>query len=131
MAGNRCHIPPAQKWLVITMATHGCMKGPAIHDATGISVRTIYCILSTWRSTGKVVRVPLELGRPRILTALDVSFLEGLVERTPDIYTFELQQALANVMGIEVDKKTIRNALLRRGYTRKVMCLLSFCLCVS
>lgn len=43
-----------------------------------------------------------------------LKFLEDLVERAPDIYTFELQNAL------EVDKNTIRDALFRRGYTRKV-----------
>ncbi|KAJ7687051.1 hypothetical protein B0H17DRAFT_1264894 [Mycena rosella] len=117
--GNRRHIPEEQKQLVVIMAH--TMAPKDIAAATGIHRRTINRILETWRETGKCVRRPLELGRPRILTTFDVSFLEGLVLRTPDIYTFELQQALFVHTGLNVDKDTLRNALIRRGYTRKTV----------
>ncbi|KAJ7793161.1 hypothetical protein B0H14DRAFT_2174534, partial [Mycena olivaceomarginata] len=42
-------------------------------------------------------------------------------KETPDIYLFELQNALAEATGLDVDKNTIRDALFRRGYTRKVV----------
>ncbi|KAF8208068.1 hypothetical protein K438DRAFT_1574587 [Mycena galopus ATCC 62051] len=120
--GNRHHIPEEQKKLVVIMAQKIPPMPPKdIAAATNIHIRTIYRILETWCETGKCVRRPLELGRPRILTAFDVSFLEGLVLRTPDIYTFELQQALFVHTGLDVDKDTIRNALIRRGYTRKTV----------
>ncbi|KAJ6524183.1 Homeodomain-like protein, partial [Mycena capillaripes] len=114
------HIPRAQKQLVVIMKANGSPR-EQIAEATGFHIRTVDRILSTWRATGKVARVPLQLGRPRILTSLDVLFLEGLVERTPDIYLFELQNALAEATGLDVDKNTIRDALFRRGYTRKVV----------
>ncbi|KAJ7108311.1 hypothetical protein C8R44DRAFT_636892 [Mycena epipterygia] len=119
MPGNRRHIPREQKQLVVIMANY---KAPQeIADATQIHVRTVRRILQTWRTTGNCVRIPLELGRPRILTAFDVDFLEGLVLRTPDIYTFELQRALLLNTGLNVAKSTIRDAIIRRGYTRKTV----------
>ncbi|KAJ7165217.1 hypothetical protein C8R46DRAFT_834795, partial [Mycena filopes] len=107
--GNRRHIPEEQKQLVVIMATEMPLKD--IAAATKINLRTVQRILETWRETGRCVRRPLEAGRPRILTAFDVSFLEGLVLRTPDIYTYELQRALFVQTGLDVDKDTIRNAL--------------------
>ncbi|KAJ7870636.1 hypothetical protein B0H14DRAFT_2345581 [Mycena olivaceomarginata] len=122
MPGNRRHIPVDQKKLVVIMASNKKPKEiKEIADATGISVRTVQRILEKWRTTGNCVKIPLELGRPRILTALDVDFLEGLVLRTPDIYTFELQRALFLTTGLDVCKETIRVALIRRGYTRKTV----------
>ncbi|KAJ7612010.1 hypothetical protein DFH06DRAFT_1015558 [Mycena polygramma] len=119
MAGNRRHIPDEQKRLVLVMASNTRPKD--IAAATKIDIRTVYRIMETWRDTGKCTRRPLEMGRPRILTAFDVSFLEGLVLRTPDIYTWELQKALFIHTGLEVHKDTIRRALIRRGYTRKTV----------
>jgi hypothetical protein len=73
MPGNRRHIPVDQKKLVVIMASNKKPKEiKEIADATGISVRTVQRILEKWRTTGNCVKIPLELGRPRILTALDV-----------------------------------------------------------
>ena len=44
-----------------------------IENATGISVRTVQRVRKLWLSTGRVVRRPLEKGRRRILTSLEVS----------------------------------------------------------
>ncbi|KAK7020933.1 hypothetical protein R3P38DRAFT_3548305 [Favolaschia claudopus] len=114
--GNRRHIPKEQKQLITTMSAH--MSVPDIAAATDISERTIYRIIRTWRTTGDHVRIPLQLGRPRILTSFDVAYLEGLVARTPDIYLFELQECLYEATGLDVAKTTIRDALLRMGYVR-------------
>ncbi|KAJ7077936.1 hypothetical protein C8R44DRAFT_654861 [Mycena epipterygia] len=120
MPGNRRHIPLEQKQLFVVMANHKTPK--EIAKVTNTSERTVQRVLQKWRTTGQCVRIPLELGRPRILTALDISFLEGLVLRTPDIYTFELQRALFVNTGLGIAKSTIRDALIRRGYTRKTVC---------
>ncbi|KAK6981442.1 hypothetical protein R3P38DRAFT_3234215 [Favolaschia claudopus] len=98
------------------MSAH--MSVPDIAAATNISERTIYRIIRTWRTTGDHVQIPLQLGRPRILTSFDVAYLEGLVARTPDIYLFELQECLYEATGLDVAKTTIRDALLRMGYVR-------------
>ncbi|KAK6971351.1 hypothetical protein R3P38DRAFT_3242555 [Favolaschia claudopus] len=98
------------------MSAH--MSVPDIAAATDISERTIYRIIRTWRTTGDHVRIPLQLGRPRILTSFDVAYLEGLVARTHDIYLFELQECLYEATGLDVAKTTIRDALLRMGYVR-------------
>jgi hypothetical protein len=44
-------------------------------------------------------------------------FLEGCIERTPDIYLSELQQALNEACGINISEVTI--ALHHRGFSRK------------
>ncbi|KAK7041106.1 hypothetical protein R3P38DRAFT_346857 [Favolaschia claudopus] len=85
MSGNRRHIPKEQKDLIVVMAHH--KSATEIADETGISLRTVQRVLRKWRQTGSTVRIPIELGRPRILTALEVDYLEGLVLRTPDVYT--------------------------------------------
>ncbi|KAJ7826046.1 hypothetical protein B0H14DRAFT_2368540 [Mycena olivaceomarginata] len=119
MVGNRRHIPREQKDLVIVMSARKTPK--EIAADTMMDVGTVRQILRLWRTTGSTVRIPLELGRPRILTALEVDYLEGLVIRTPDIYTFELQHALFLHSGLKVSKNTIRDAIIHRGYTRKTV----------
>ncbi|KAF8210949.1 hypothetical protein K438DRAFT_1457520, partial [Mycena galopus ATCC 62051] len=107
--GNRRHIPREQKDLVVTMARR--LTPQQIAEATMISEHTVQQILLKWRTTGSTVQIPLELGRPRILTAFEVDYLEGLVLRTPDIYTYELQHALFMQTGLEISKHAIRDAL--------------------
>ncbi|KAJ7025432.1 hypothetical protein C8F04DRAFT_926867, partial [Mycena alexandri] len=107
--GNRRHIPKEKKDLIVVMANHRTPQELA--DITYISERTIQRVLRNWHRTGSTVKVPVQAGRPRVLTALDVNFLEGLVQRTPDIYTWELRRALFLQTGLEVSKGTIRNAL--------------------
>ncbi|KAJ6505442.1 hypothetical protein C8R45DRAFT_817648 [Mycena sanguinolenta] len=115
--GNRCHIPAEHKQLFTTMANY--LKPKQIATAAHVNVRTVQRVLKLWCTTGKHARIPLELGRPRILTQFDISYLEGLILRTPDIYLCELQQHLFESTGLAVTQNTIRNALLRRRYTRK------------
>ena len=71
MAGNYQYISEQEKKLVITMSLCG-MKVKDIELATGIACHTIKRWRSLWKSTGKVVRHPLERGRPRVLTSLEV-----------------------------------------------------------
>ncbi|KAF8803807.1 hypothetical protein BYT27DRAFT_7108568 [Phlegmacium glaucopus] len=112
------YIPEEQKQLVLTMCLRG-MKVNDIVEATGMGRTTILRIKRNWRSTGRVVRKSLEHGRPRVLSSLEVSYLESLVERTPDIYGKELQYALFAAYNVDVDISTITRALHRRGFTRK------------
>ena len=114
-----------------------------IENATGISVRTVQRVRRLWLSTGRGAKHPLEKGRGRILTSLEVSvsdyslnsgftlqvlkaiillflqFLESLVEQRPDIYLKELQHALFVVYDVEVSNNTVNRALRNRGFTRK------------
>ena len=76
MAGNRRFIHPEQKRLICIMSAH--LKNSDIAEVTEISERTIQRTLATWQQTGQVTRKPLQDGRPRILTSLEVSVCEGL-----------------------------------------------------
>ncbi|KIJ65310.1 hypothetical protein HYDPIDRAFT_88780 [Hydnomerulius pinastri MD-312] len=118
---NRRHIPCAAKEQVVTMLAH--MKPSQIACATGINARTIQRTMELWWKTGSVQRTPIEQGRKRKLNALDIAFLEGCIERTPDIYVSELQHELKEACGIDVSEPTITRALCRRGFSRKEVCL--------
>ncbi|KIJ12496.1 hypothetical protein PAXINDRAFT_40221, partial [Paxillus involutus ATCC 200175] len=87
--GNRRHIPQAAKEQIVTMSAH--MRPSQIAQATGISTRTIRRTKELWWKTGAVQRNPIQQGRPRKLNSLDLAFLEGCIERTPDIYISELR----------------------------------------
>jgi len=74
---NYRFIPEDQKKLVITMLDRG--QTPAdVELATGISVRTVQRVRRLWLSTGWVIQHPLEAGRPRLLTSLEVSVSNSL-----------------------------------------------------
>ncbi|KAH9028438.1 Homeodomain-like protein, partial [Lactarius deliciosus] len=107
--GNRRHIPKEQKWLIITMSAH--LSNHDIAVATEISERTIRRVLKRWRETGDVICRPLQAGRPRELTSLEVSYLEGLITRSPDLYLTELKECLEETYGVGVDERTISNSL--------------------
>ncbi|KIJ96353.1 hypothetical protein K443DRAFT_682372 [Laccaria amethystina LaAM-08-1] len=76
MPGNRRHIPKPVKEQLVYMSTR--MRSSGIAHVTGISHRTVNRVLHPSRTTGSVIRVPYQAGRPRLLNALDASFLEGL-----------------------------------------------------
>ena len=63
MVGNFRYIPKEQKKLILTMSLHG-MRMKEIENAMGIKSCTIRWLTSLWKSTGKVVKHPLERGRP-------------------------------------------------------------------
>ena len=71
MVGKFRYIPEEQKKLVITMCLSG-MRTKEIENAIGIKSRTIRRLTRLWKSTGEVVKHPLEGGRPRILTSMVV-----------------------------------------------------------
>ena len=59
-----------------------------------------------------------------ILNAAEIcKYLECMIEKRPDIYVSELQNALFEVYGTEVDATTITRALYHRGFTRKKVCI--------
>jgi hypothetical protein len=76
--GNRRHIPREQKQLLVIMANH---KTPQeIAATTNLSERTVQRVLRKWRTTGDVVRIPLELGRHSIVV------VAGIVRRASILY---------------------------------------------
>ena len=70
--GNYRFISEEQKRLVITMLDRG-QTPTSIENATGISACTVRRVRWLWLSTGRVIKSPLEKGRQRILTLLEVS----------------------------------------------------------
>ncbi len=71
-AGNFRFIPEEQKKLVLMMSLRG-MANKDIASATGIADRTIRRLLRQWNQTGEVVKHPIQTGRPRIMSSLEVS----------------------------------------------------------
>ncbi|KAJ7195146.1 hypothetical protein C8J57DRAFT_1034312, partial [Mycena rebaudengoi] len=106
---NYRYIHPERKKAFAVMSNHFSSK--AIAKSNGVSVRTIQRVTKRWRTTGQVAKRSIAIGRPRILSSMDVSYLEGLVERTPDIYLSELQSYLEAARDIHVSEDTIQRAL--------------------
>ena len=71
MLSNYRYIPPEQKQLLVTMHIRGTSI-TNIEKSTGINARTIRRVLKLWKDTGRVIRQPLEPGRPRVLNSLEV-----------------------------------------------------------
>lgn len=113
---------------------------------TGIPVRTIYRVLSTWKSTGEVKPAPTgKRGRPRALDfadtqvcdiifgevstipTVDFQFLIKAVTRRNNRYLEELKDVLEERCGVTVTESTIWRTLKRVGFRMKVVrSLLSF-----
>ncbi|KAJ2932106.1 hypothetical protein H1R20_g5000, partial [Candolleomyces eurysporus] len=115
--GNRRYIAREVKETAVAMSFY--LGSKQIEQATGISQRTVNRVRQLARSTGSVVRNPLQTGRSRALNSLHLAYAEGLIERTPDLYIFELQEQLEEAYGLHVDPTTISRSLKRAGFTRK------------
>ncbi|KAJ7201415.1 hypothetical protein GGX14DRAFT_571542 [Mycena pura] len=61
----------------------------------------------------------------------DVDFIIGLIQRTPDMYLYEIQAEFMEVCGINTLLATIWRALSLRGFTRKQVYLLPWLLAHS
>ncbi|KAF8325604.1 hypothetical protein F5887DRAFT_829027, partial [Amanita rubescens] len=81
--------------------------------------RSLKRLRKTYRETGELVQVRVCDGRPRLLDSLDTAFIEGCIERQPDIYLKELQDLLREVCHVDASPATISRTLHRRGFTKK------------
>ncbi|KAF9485789.1 hypothetical protein BDN70DRAFT_870672 [Pholiota conissans] len=117
-AGDYCCVPGQQKQLVVRMSLRG-MSTKDISIATGISARAVSWLMSQWKSTGHTVKHSIAIGRPRVLTPLDLAYTESLIEQRTDVFLSELQEALFIAHEVDIDNITISHVLYRRGYTRK------------
>ncbi|KZP07590.1 hypothetical protein FIBSPDRAFT_707505, partial [Athelia psychrophila] len=111
--GNYTYISPEIKQLMVSLSDH--YKTRDIADICQVSPRTVRRVLELWRRRGEVVRVPIVQGRPRGLDALDLAYLESCIERTPDVYLYELRTQLRTQLedarGTDVDESTIARSL--------------------
>jgi transposase len=119
MPGNRRSIAPEVKQLVLRMASQTEMSQREIRTLTGVSERAQRRLKKLFDRTGEVARRAFPAGRPRLLTSIDAMFLEGCIERQPDIYLSELRHALLTTRNVSVRKDVISRTLYRRGFTRK------------
>ena len=75
--GNRRHINADVKCQLVAMSA--TLKPSEIQQLTGISKRTVNCVLNLHRRTGCVVKKPLQAGQPRILNDLDIAVSSSLL----------------------------------------------------
>ncbi|KAJ8461838.1 hypothetical protein ONZ45_g18152 [Pleurotus djamor] len=117
--GNYRFIHPEQKKLITTMSA--TMKATEIAKHTKIAPRTIYRVLKRWRTTGFVDTKDAVVGRPRELDGYVSAYIEGLVDRQPDIFLSEIRHALSTALNVDVSRQSISRSLYRRGWTRKAV----------
>ncbi|KDR78495.1 hypothetical protein GALMADRAFT_49920, partial [Galerina marginata CBS 339.88] len=105
---------------VVRMAT--CSYSPEeIQAFTDVSPRQQRRILKLWKETDTVKAKKTQdlRGRPRHLTMEEVSFLQGQVNSTCDVFLDELQESLSAICGADTHVSTIWRTLKRCGYRMK------------
>ena len=65
------HISDDLKEMALSMSLQG-LSDADIREYTGISEHSLKRLRSSYRATGAVSRKPLDTGRPRVLTAIEV-----------------------------------------------------------
>ncbi|CAA7260824.1 unnamed protein product [Cyclocybe aegerita] len=114
-------IPPALRQTIVRMSA--VFKPEEIHVFTTVSKRQQSRILKLWKETGQIVpdppATPRPCGRPRNLSAEDVFFLHGCVNRTCDVYLDKLQESLGIMCQSHASIPTIWRTLRRAGYRMK------------
>ena len=140
------HISREIKEAALKMSQQG-LSDELIKQYLGVGGRTMRRLRATHHAIGDVVRIPMYPGRPRILDGLDArvrspflslhcltnfsQFLEGCIQRQPDMSLEELQTRLLEVTDIQVSTATIWRTLRRLGYTMKtvgLVLMITFCL---
>ena len=74
----RCHISDELKEMALSMSLRG-LSDSDICEFTGISKRSLKHLQSTYRAIGVVSCKPLETGRPRVLTAMEVKVCRNIL----------------------------------------------------
>ncbi|KAL1684429.1 hypothetical protein GGG16DRAFT_119817 [Schizophyllum commune] len=115
----RRYIDEYTKRVMVRMKASPRFRTQDIMAATGASRATVYRVSKLFRDTHDVVQRNTVRGRPRSLNTFHVNYLESLIERTPDLYLWELRNLFCNAFNCDVDARTIRNELRRHGFTRK------------
>ena len=106
--------------MALSMSLQG-LRDSEIQEYTGISVRSLKRLRSTYRQSGEVARERVVNGRPRCLTSMQKQFICDVVERQPDAALLELQTELREVCGVEISVQTIARSLQQEGYTMKTV----------
>ncbi|KAF8578853.1 hypothetical protein K439DRAFT_1526968 [Ramaria rubella] len=85
-----------------------------------LSLRTVQSILALHCQTGNVVKPPKGKKKGcRALTAAQVDFLQGSLNRSYDLYLGELWDSLEQVCGVSVSLPMVWRSLRRSGWTMK------------
>ena len=74
----RRHISDDLKEMVLSMSLQG-LSDSDIRKYTGISERSLKRLRSTYCAVGAVSRKPLDTGRPRVLTAIEVKVRHNIL----------------------------------------------------
>ena len=108
------------KEMALSMSLQG-IRDSEIHEYTGISVRSLKRLRSTYRQNEEDPRKPA--GRPQNmnLSSIQKQFLCDCVDRQYDIALSELQTELREVCGTDTSVQTIVRSLQQEGYTMKTV----------
>ena len=74
----RRHISDDLKEMALSMSLQG-LSDSEIREYTGISERSLKRLRSTYRANGVVSHKPIDTGRPRVLTAMEVKVRHSIL----------------------------------------------------
>jgi transposase len=109
------------RWQIIENFLAG-LSYRTIAKQLGIGKSSVSRIIKHFYKYGCVEDLPSLSGRPRLLTANDVKYLDVLLKEKVDWYLWELQSQMELWLGREVSYTTIWRAIHRLGYSHKQVC---------
>ena len=93
-----------------------------ICDLLGVKKTMVYMTLRNYRSHGQAINPNARhTGRPRSLSAVDLTFIRTFLVHDHTHYLDELQQALETQRGIHVSIPTLARTLRRLHYSLKTV----------
>jgi transposase len=86
------------------------------------SVGAVYKVIRNYQDFGEVNNpFSCRVGRPKLLTDDDITFINALVEANPSIYLDEIQQKLYDIRSVDISLPTLSRTLRRLNFTRKMV----------
>ncbi|KAF5346415.1 hypothetical protein D9758_012768 [Tetrapyrgos nigripes] len=91
-----------------------------IAKLAGCTERTVYALLSLYRTTGEVINLSaLPYSHPRLLTLEDRAYIQGILDANPALYLDEIQDKLWDDREVDVSLATLSRALMQMAVTNK------------
>jgi len=113
---------PEIQWAVVRLSK--LLDHEQIAMSVNISTRSVKRVLAHFHQYGTIPNPGEDVVRKervgrRHLSDVDVEFLLGTVQKTPDLYLDELQEMLQATCGTDISRATVWRTLCRYGFTMK------------
>ena len=106
------------RWLIVEKVLEG-VSCRTIAEQLNLSKSSVSRVFLNFKKYGCVEDLSQLGGRPRILSADDIKYLENLLKEKIDWYVWELQSEMELWLDHHISYSTLWRAIHRLGYTHK------------